>query len=117
MVKVSIIIPVYNCETYLEQCIKSVFRQSIKDLEIICINDGSTDSSVEIIEQLQKEDGRIILYHQENQGAGAARNLGIRKAEGKYIAFLDADDYFLDTDALELMFYACKMNGAAVCGS
>lgn len=117
MVKVSIVIPVYNCESYLEQCIKSIFCQSLNDLEIVCINDGSTDCSVKIIEHLQEEDVRIALYHQENQGAGAARNLGIRKAKGKYIAFLDADDYFLDADALELMFQTCETNGVAVCGS
>lgn len=117
MVNVSVVMPVYNCEKYLEQCMESIFRQNLKDLEILCINDGSTDSSVEIIERLQKRDKRILLYHQENQGAGAARNLGIQKAKGKYIAFLDADDYFLDADALDLMFQACETNGVAACGS
>lgn len=117
MTKISIIIPVYNCETYLETCIRSVFEQSLKELEIICINDGSTDDSVKVLEKLRKEDERIILLQQENQGAGVARNRGLRKARGKYVAFLDADDYYIDSNALEIMFKTCEKDNVCICGS
>lgn len=93
MIKVSVIIPIYNCEEYLEHCIKSILCQTLKEQEIICIDDGSTDHSAQIIKRLQTEDGRIVLLQQENQGAAAARNLGLQKAKGEYIAFLDADDW------------------------
>lgn len=115
--KVSIIIPVYNCDQSIKQSIKSVQEQTIKDLEIICVNDGSTDRSAEVIRQLQEEDSRIILYEQDNQGSGAARNLGLDHASGEFIAFLDADDYYLDADALENMFDACKKHQVSVCGT
>lgn len=117
MVKVSIAIPVYNCEEYIEQCIRSVLNQTLKELEIICINDGSTDRTSQIIESLQREDVRIYQLYQENQGAGLARNRAIREARGKYIAFLDADDYYLDKNALEVMFNTCEEKMLFVCGS
>lgn len=117
MIKVSIIIPVYNCEQSIEQSIRSIQKQTIKELEIICINDGSTDCSAEVIRQLQEEDARIILYNQDNQGSGAARNLGLAHAAGEFIAFLDADDYYLDTDALESMIDVCKKQKVSVCGT
>ncbi len=117
MIKISIIIPVYNCEKYLEQCINSVRSQTLKELEIICVDDGSTDYSADMIRRFQVEDGRIVSFQQKNQGAGAARNLGIQKAQGKYIAFLDADDYYLDSNALASMFSTCEEKKTAVCGS
>ncbi len=117
MVKISIVIPVYNCEKYLEQCIRSVLCQSLKEIEIICIDDGSIDYSSQIIQSFQLKDARLILLRQENQGSGVARNLGIQKATGKYIAFLDADDYYIDRNALELMFHKCEDKNLAVCGS
>lgn len=117
MIKISIVIPVYNCEMYLEECLDSVLCQTLCELEIICVDDGSTDQSSEIIRLFQEKDDRVILYQQENQGAGAARNLGICKARGKYIVFLDADDFYLDTDALEAMYHTCEVNGFAACGS
>lgn len=117
MAKISIIIPVYNGEEYLEQCIHSVLSQTFDEMEILCIDDGSTDRSSEIIRRCQAEDGRIYLYHQKNQGAGAARNLGIQLAKGKYIAFLDADDYYLEPDALSLMYKTCEAKKMAACGS
>ena len=89
MVKVSVIIPIYNGERYLEQCIRSVLCQTLKELEILCVDDGSTDHSSKIIKRLQDEDRRIRLFQQENQGAGMARNLAMKSAQGKYLAFLD----------------------------
>lgn len=117
MAKISIIIPVYNCERSIKQSIRSVQEQTIKELEIICVNDGSADRSTEVIRQLQKDDKRIFLYEEDNQGAGAARNLGLDHASGEFIAFLDADDYYLDADALENMFDACKKYQVSVCGT
>ena len=117
MTKISVIIPVYNCERSIEQSIKSVQRQSIKEIEIICINDGSTDGAAKVICQMQKEDERILVYEQENQGSGAARNLGLYHAKGEFIAFLDADDYYLDPDALESMYEQCKRYQVSVCGT
>jgi len=117
MIKISVVVPVYNGEEYLEQCIRSALCQTMKEMEVICVDDGSSDSSPQILKRLQSEDGRIVLFRQDNQGAGAARNLGIRKAGGKYIAFLDADDFYVDQDALERMYDDCEASGTAVCAS
>lgn len=94
MAKVSVIIPVYNAECYLRQCLDSVVGQTLRDIEIICIDDGSTDSSVRIIKEYASRDDRLRLIRQKNRGAGAARNQGLREASGDYLSFLDADDFF-----------------------
>jgi glycosyltransferase involved in cell wall biosynthesis len=96
-IKVSVIIPVYNEETYLVQCLQSILEQSLKNIEIICVDDGSSDRSVELIEKFQKKDSRIRLIRQKNAGGGAARNRGALAARGEYLSFLDADDYFEPT--------------------
>ena len=93
--KISVIIPVYNVETYLRECLNSVINQSYTNLEIICINDGSTDNSLKILEEYAKKDKRFVIINQENQGQGIARNLGIKASRGNYIFFLDSDDYIL----------------------
>lgn len=98
--KVSVIIPVYNVEKYLHQCLDSVIGQTLQDIEIICVNDSSTDSSLSILEDYQKKDNRIQIITQENSGAGAARNRGLSIAKGEYLSFLDSDDFF-ETDMLE----------------
>lgn len=92
--KISIIIPVYNVEKYLPQCLDSIINQTLKDIEIICIDDGSTDNSLNILKEYQKKDNRIIIIEQQNGGAGKARNNGLKVARGKYLLFLDADDFF-----------------------
>ena len=92
--KISVIIPVYNAERYLQQCLDSVLNQTLRDIEIICVNDGSTDSSHEILEEYAKRDNRITVILQENMNAGDARNTGLRVAKGEYLSFLDADDFF-----------------------
>lgn len=94
MVKVSVIIPVFNVEEYLKQCLDSVVHQTLKDIEIICVNDSSTDKSLDILEEYAKIDRRIRVITQPNAGAGAARNKGMDVATGKYLSFLDADDFF-----------------------
>ena len=106
---VTVVIPVYNVEKYLEQCLDSVINQTYKDIEIICINDGSTDNSITILEKYALSDNRIKIISQTNQGISAARNAGIKMATGKYITFLDSDD-FLSRDAIEKMVTAIENN-------
>ena len=91
--KVSIIIPIFNVEKYLEQCLNSVINQTYTNLEIICVIDGSTDNSLEICREYAEKDDRIIVIEQDNQGVSAARNTGIAAAQGEYTVFLDADDW------------------------
>ncbi len=100
--KVSVIIPVYNVERYLRKCLDSVVGQTLQEIEIICVNDGSTDDSAAILKEYEKADSRIIVISQENQGLSAARNSGMRRAHGEYIYFLDSDDY-IDGDALKTL--------------
>ena len=101
--KVSVIIPVYNVEQYLNQCLDSVINQTLKDIEIICIDDGSTDNSGKILEEYAQKDNRIKVIHQKNKGAAAARNEGLYIAQGKYLSFLDSDDFF-ELDMFERMY-------------
>jgi len=91
---VSIIIPVYNAEKYLRECLESILNQTYRNLEIICVDDGSTDNSAEIITEYQINDSRIRLIRQQNQYAGVARNNGVDVSSGEYVMFLDADDFF-----------------------
>lgn len=98
--KISVVVPCYNVEVYFEKFILSVISQTFSDFEIILIDDGSTDNSLAIMKKYEKKDKRIKCYHQENQGVGAARNLGIVKSKGRYLIFCDPDDY-LDLDMLE----------------
>lgn len=104
---VSIIIPVYNAEKYLDDCLTSVISQSYKDIEIIVINDGSTDNTREIVEKFKKQDNRIKVIHQENSGPSAARNRGMEESEGDYIQFVDADDV-LNKHSTEIMMNKCN---------
>lgn len=101
--KVSVIIPVYNVEKYLRDCLDSIINQTLGDIEIICINDGSTDNSLSILEEYQRKDSRIQVYSQPNLGQSAARNSGLEKATGECIYFMDSDDK-LDTTALEYCY-------------
>ena len=97
MTKYSIIIPVFNSEKYLKECIESVLEQTYKKIEVIIVNDGSDDSSENIIKRYAKKDNRIIYLEQKNEGVSAARNLGIRSATGKWITFIDSDDTVSET--------------------
>ena len=110
-IKVSVIIPVYNAEKYLRQCLDSICGQTIKDIEIICVDDGSTDSSPEILREYKEKDERVIVVRQENAGAGAARNKGLDLSKGKYLSFLDADDFF-EPDMLEEAFRCAEADKA-----
>lgn len=118
MAEVSIVIPVYNTEKYVEKCIRSVLEQSFSDLEILVIDDGSTDGSRAILERLASEDARIHLLTQENRGVAAARNRGIEAASGRYLTFIDGDDY-VAVDYIEAL-HACALQTGAqmvLCGA
>ena len=116
MVKVSIIIPIYNVEKYIDDCLSSLVNQSLKDIEIIAVDDGSTDSSGKILDKYAKKHTNIIAIHQPNQGISASRNRGLDIARGEYIGFIDSDD-FADTTMFEKMYSCAKDNNLdiAVC--
>ncbi len=102
--KVSVIVPIYNVEQYIDKCLKSLLAQSLKEIEIICIDDGGTDKSVEIAKKYQAKDSRITLIHNEtNIGVGPSRNKGIKAATGEYIGFVDPDDW-VDKDFFEKLY-------------
>lgn len=103
MVKVSIIIPVYNVEKYLEECLESAVNQNLKEIEIIAINDGSTDNSLSILEKYELKYNNFKVINQENKGLSAARNTGLTYCNGKYVYFLDSDD-FIDINAMEYCY-------------
>jgi HAD superfamily hydrolase (TIGR01549 family) len=114
MAKVSVIIPVYNAEPYLKRCLDSVCNQTLKDIEIICVNDGSTDNSLEILRKYEKEDDRIkIVSFERNKGVSIARNTGIDAAQGEYIGFVDSDDY-IDLDFYEKLYTKASESGAEI---
>lgn len=95
--KLSIVVPVYNVENYLRKCLDSILEQTLEDIEVICVNDGSTDSSPDILREYKEKDDRIIVIDQENSGLGAARNAGIARARGEYVGFVDSDDFIHPT--------------------
>lgn len=104
MVKVSVIMPVYNAEDYLKQSVDCILDQTLDDLELICVDDGSVDGSLAMLNEFAEKDKRIKVYHQENRGGGAARNVAITHAVGEYLYCMDADD-MIDLDALEKLYY------------
>lgn len=103
MEKVSIIVPVYNASKVIERCIESIIKQTYEDIEIICINDGSKDDSLNILKKLSIKDKRIRIIDKVNGGVSSARNAGLNASKGKYIMFVDSDDYLLDTLVYELV--------------
>lgn len=109
MTKVSVVIPIYNAEKYLKECLDSVAGQSLREIEIICVNDGSSDGSAVILQEYAKSDERVRIFEQKNQGASSARNHGIRNACGEYLYFMDSDD-ILRKDALEKLFACAEEN-------
>lgn len=116
MTKVSIVIPVYNAAEFIKECLDSATGQTLREIEIICVDDGSTDNSFEIIENYRKSDPRVVLLRQKNQGSGKARNIGIDRAKGEYLAFLDADDFYPDSDTIEYMYKKAIESQANICG-
>ena len=110
---ISVVIPVYNVEQYLCECLNSVVNQTFSDLEIIIVDDGSTDGSGKICDEYAEKDSRIQVIHKENGGLGNARNVGMDAADGKYIVFLDSDDYW-DLSAMEKLFQEAEKNSVQV---
>lgn len=110
---ISVIIPVYNVEKYLEDCVKSILAQSFQNFEIILVDDGSTDKSGYICDELAKSEAKITVIHKANGGQSSARNEGVLKAQGKYICFIDSDD-FIARDWLENLFNAIETTGADI---
>ncbi len=114
-IKVSVIIPVYNMAKWIGNAIEKVENQTLKELEIICIDDGSTDDTFQILQQYKRKYTNVQVIHQKNAGSGPARNVGIKRANGEYVAFLDADDYYYSEDALEYLYTKAKEKNVMIC--
>lgn len=112
--KFTVIIPVYNVAAYLAKCIDSVLKQEFKQYEVILIDDGSTDESGTICDKFAEQDKRIVVIHQKNKGLSAARNIGIENAKGEYILFLDSDDYWHDSSALNIIYSRLNVSNADI---
>lgn len=93
------IIPIYNCEKYIKECLSSLIKQTFKNFEIICINDGSNDDTLKILKKFEAKDERINIFNQNNSGPGITRNAGTKKSKGEYLMFLDSDDIFKKNNA------------------
>lgn len=109
MIKVSIVVPVYNVEEYLRACLESLIGQTLKDIEIICVNDGSTDDSLNILKEYEVKDSRIVIINQQNQGISVARNNALKIAKGEYIGFVDSDDW-VDLNFFEKLYNVAVKN-------
>ena len=114
--KVSVIIPVYNQRPSLSACLESVLAQTLREIEVVCVDDGSTDGSGRMLDDYATRDSRVKVIHQANAGAGPARNAGMAAASGEFIAFMDADDRYPDPETLELMYDEAKASDVDVCG-
>lgn len=117
MVKISIIIPCYNMAKYLPDCLNTVQNQTLKDIEIICVDDKSTDNTVDVLRSYAKQDPRIKVFAKEqNEGSGKSRNFGIDNASGDYVVFMDPDDYYPENDTLEKLYGAAVQNDVEIAG-
>lgn len=114
---ISIIVPYFNSETYISKCVESILNQTFKDFELILIDDGSTDNGFSICKKYAKNDSRIVLLRKENGGQGTARNLGLNQSKGKYIGFVDSDD-FIELNMYKLLYEKIEQYGAdmSICG-
>ncbi len=115
-VKISVIIPVYNGQKTIKRCLRSVLSQSLHEIEIICINDGSDDKTSDILRQWSRKDSRVMFIDQDRSNAGNARNQGIKSARGRYLAFMDADDFYPDHNVLEKLYLKAEKSEASICG-
>ena len=115
-IAISVIVPVYNVEKWLRECLDSVCGQSLRNIEIVCINDGSPDHSLEIMKEYAARDDRFLIIDKQNEGVGAARNDGIRAAHGEFVAFMDPDDKYPDSDTLRLLYNAAKEHDVLIAG-
>lgn len=113
---VSVVMPVYNVEDYLDECLAKTLNQTLREIEVICIDDGSTDGSLAILKRHAQMDSRVKIVCQANQGAGKARNVGLQMAQGEFVAFMDPDDFYPSPDTLRHMYDAATANGVDICG-
>ena len=113
MPKVSVLVPIFNVEQYLEECLDSIVNQTLEDIEIICINDGSTDSSLKIIKKYAKNDPRFVIIDKKNSGYGDSMNMGLKKATGEYIGIVESDDW-IEHDMFEQLYKSASENDAEV---
>ncbi len=116
MKKISVIVPVYKVEEFLPQCLDSILAQTLTEMEIICVNDGSPDNSLKILEEYAKKDDRIVIINQKNGGLSSARNTGIKSATGEYIGFVDSDDW-IEPDFYHNLYQAAKEHNADIVGT
>lgn len=114
MIKVSIIVPIYNVEKYLHQCVDSLLNQTLREIEVILVDDGSPDSCPRICDEYKKKDTRVKVVHKQNGGLSDARNAGMKLVEGEYVAFIDSDDY-VDLYMFEKLYAAAKERNLDVC--
>lgn len=114
--KVSVIIPIYNEERFLQECLDSVLTQTLKEIEVYCVDDGSTDKSLDILNQYAKKDSRIIVEAQENLGVSTARNKALLHCHGEFVCFMDGDDLYPEKNILELLYTKAKEHSAKICG-
>lgn len=115
MIKISIIVPVYNVEKYLSECLDSLLNQTLKEIEIILVDDESTDQSPIICNQYAEKDSRIKVIHKKNAGLGFARNSGLEVISGEYVLMVDSDDMLKPDDALEKLYGVCKQDSLDAC--
>ena len=114
-IKITIIIPLYNMENYIKECLNSISSQTLNEIEIICVDDGSNDDTLHILNEYKKKDPRVKIYTQSHQYAGVARNLGLQNASGKYVTFVDGDDKLETSKALENLYINAEKNSALIC--
>lgn len=115
-ISISVIVPVYNSASFLSECLASILQQSLQEIEVLCIDDGSSDNSLDIIHKFAEQDTRIIVISRENRGVGHSRNEGILKAQGKYVAFMDSDDLYPSKDVLEVLYHEAEKNQVQIAG-
>ncbi|MDE6055538.1 MAG: glycosyltransferase family 2 protein [Lachnospiraceae bacterium] len=116
MIKISIIIPVYNMDAYLDECLESVVSQTLREIEILCVNDGSTDRSYQKLMSWAEKDSRLRIFNLNHQGVAVARNTAIKEARGEFVAFMDADDRYPENRVLEKMYEAAIKYGVNIAG-
>ena len=114
--KISVIIPVYNGEAQLNRCLDSVLRQTLAEIEVLCVDDGSTDQSLHILKAYAEKDARVHVIEQENSGAGVARNNALANASGVFVAFMDSDDKYPDPTVLEKLYEAAVTHETKIAG-
>ena len=114
--KVSVIIPVYNVEKYLSKCLDTILNQTLNEIEVICVDDGSTDNSLRILKEYAQRDRRVTVVSRENKGVGYSRNEGMKLATGEFVAFMDPDDYYPDASVLEVMYSKAVEHNVKICG-